>query len=673
MSKRLQWGIIGTGLIAKELADGVHASTTGELLAVGSRSQHTADEFGEAYGIPKRYDSYQKLLDDPHVQAIYVAIPHPFHAEWAIKAAEAGKHILVEKPIGMNWFEAMAMIDAARVHDVFLMEAFMYRCHPQIARLVDLIREGKVGEVRMLHSAFAYNSSAPLTTRTFANELGGGGILDVGCYPVSAARLVAGAAIGKPFDEPVEVKASGTFGPTGVDAWSAATLRFPSGIIAQVATAVSCGMGVDNVISVYGADGSITVPDPWIPSRWNRDPSKIIIRRGDKPDEVIVVENKNDLYTLEADAVATNIGHRQAPQMTWNDSLGNIRVLDAWRREVGLVYESEKPTNVVHTITRRPLAVRANAPMQYYRLAGLDKPISRLIIGADSNNTMPDTAINFDAFFELGGTTFDTSHGYGLPGWKCERNLGQWIRNRGIRDKVVVIEKGANAPNDNPDGLTLELVAGLENLQMDQVDLYMIHRDNMAIPIGEWVDVLNQNLRSGRMKAFGLSNFSIARLNAFRDYAAKHNLTSYSMVSNQFSLARMIQPIWNCSLVSSSDVESRAWFEETQTPLFPWSSQARGFFTDRAGRGIFSNAEVVRCWYSEENFRRRDRAVELARKKGVELINIALAYVLCQPFPTCPLVGPKQHSEIRSTMRSLDIKLSQEELDWLDSGESSTT
>ena len=132
MSNKLAWGIIGTGNIAKTFAKGVAQSKTGRLIAVGSRSQASADKFGEEFKVPKRFASYEALLADPEVQAVYICTPHPMHAEWAIAAANAGKHILCEKPIGMNYPEAMAIVEAATRNNVFLMEAFMYRCHPQI-------------------------------------------------------------------------------------------------------------------------------------------------------------------------------------------------------------------------------------------------------------------------------------------------------------------------------------------------------------------------------------------------------------------------------------------------------------------------------------------------------------------------------------------------------------
>ncbi|MDH7571262.1 MAG: Gfo/Idh/MocA family oxidoreductase, partial [Armatimonadota bacterium] len=157
MSRKLKWGILSTGRIAGVFAKGLAASTTGELVAVGSRNQASADRFGEEFGLSRCYGSYEALLADPEVEAVYIAVPHPFHAEWAIKAADAGKHILCEKPLTLNYPEAMAVVEAAVRNDVFLMEAFMYRCTPQTAKLVELIREKAIGEVRLIQANFAFH------------------------------------------------------------------------------------------------------------------------------------------------------------------------------------------------------------------------------------------------------------------------------------------------------------------------------------------------------------------------------------------------------------------------------------------------------------------------------------------------------------------------------------
>jgi len=274
---------------------------------------------------------------------VYIATPHPSHAEWAIKAARAKKHVLCEKPIGINHAEAMAIIDAAKQNDVFLMEAFMYRCHPQTHKLVELIQSKAIGDVKSIHGAFTYHWPKPYegTARSVEHKSAGGGILDVGCYPVSLARLIAGVAMGKPFAEPIDVKAVGHLGPQRTDDYSEALLRFPGDIIAHCATATQ--LDQENIVRIYGTDGSIYIPDPWIPTR---EPGtvKMIVQRDGKTEEIEVSSDRG-LYSIEADTVAENIERRQAPSpaMTWDDTLGNMRVLDRWRAEIGLVYDMETP------------------------------------------------------------------------------------------------------------------------------------------------------------------------------------------------------------------------------------------------------------------------------------------------------------------------------------------
>lgn len=199
----INWGIISTGRIASVFAKGLANSKTGKLVAISSRSQTEADRFGiDKHGdflknTPvRRYGSYEALLEDKDIHAVYIATPHPQHLEWTIAAARAGKHILVEKPIGLNHAEAMIAIDAAKKHNVFLMEAFMYRCHPMIAQIIELLKAGAIGQVRAIQANFAFNASPPnYESRTLKNSLGGGGILDVGCYCTTFTRLAAGTAL----------------------------------------------------------------------------------------------------------------------------------------------------------------------------------------------------------------------------------------------------------------------------------------------------------------------------------------------------------------------------------------------------------------------------------------------------------------------------------------------
>jgi aryl-alcohol dehydrogenase-like predicted oxidoreductase len=226
-----------------------------------------------------------------------------------------------------------------------------------------------------------------------------------------------------------------------------------------------------------------------------------------------------------------------------------------------------------------------------------------------------------------------------------------------------VLGKGAATPFCDPENLSRQLLVSLERMQTDYVDLYMMHRDNEAIPVDEFVDVLNEHQAAGRIRAFGVSNWSLARVQEANEYAAAHHVTGFSALSNNFSLARLVEPIWPGS-IATSDAASRAWFARTQTALFPWSSQARGFFAVGA-RDNASDSELVRCWYSDDNFERLARVRALAEERGVLPINVALAYVLCQPFPTFPLIGPRSLQELRTSLPALTVELSADELEWL--------
>ncbi len=342
MHNKLAWGILGTGAIANVFAQGLAASTTGTLVAIASRTQTAADAFGNAFNVLHRHDSYEALLANPAVEAVYIATPHPLHAEWAIKAAKAGKHILCEKPLALNYAQATSIIEAAQHHDVFLMEAFMYRCHPQTRKLIELIKAGTIGKVRVIQATFSFTTDFNPEKRLLNNALGGGGILDVGGYCVSMAQLVAGAALGKDVAEPLTVKGAGHIGPISrVDEYATALLTFPDDIIAQL----FCGVQVlgENVVRILGSEGSIFIPEPWIPGR-NNTASILIVKKNTDEEERIIIECETPLYTLEADTVAHSIAARQAPApaMRWDDTLGNMRTLDRWRAAIGMVYDAER-------------------------------------------------------------------------------------------------------------------------------------------------------------------------------------------------------------------------------------------------------------------------------------------------------------------------------------------
>ncbi|MEM6822797.1 MAG: aldo/keto reductase [Verrucomicrobiota bacterium] len=665
----INWGILSTGTIAKAFANGVIQSQSGKLVAVGSRTQASADSFAKEFNIDSAHSSYEGLLADSKVDAVYIATPHPIHAEWAIKAAEAGKHILCEKPLTINHAEAMVVAEAARENSVFLMEAFMYRCQPQTKKLVELIASKTIGDVKLIQASFGFRASFSPDGRLFSNKLAGGGILDVGCYPVSMARLIAGAVEGKPFLDPTSVQGMGELiEETGVDAYAVASLKFPNGILAQVSTGVL--LRQKNDVVIYGTQGQIKVPNPWFcGGREGGESSIFVYKDGEDAPEEIAVKADQWLYENEADAVASALEGNQTSSrfMSPEDTLGNMKALDEWRYSFRFFYASERNKDCIPTVDRRPLKKKSNPPMKYSSINGLELPVSRLVFGCDNQKTLPHAAAMLDDYYSRGGNTFDTAYIYG--GGTPERLLGIWLKERQLRDETNIIVKGGHTPYCRPESIEIQLEESLDRLQIECADIYMMHRDNLDIPVEEFIDALNEHYNAGRIKVFGGSNWSTERIDAANAYAKSKGLQGFGVVSNNFSLARMVNPVWG-GCIAASDPQQKKWFEKTQTPLLAWSSQARGFFTDRSGKNKTEDPELVNSWYSDENFERKERAIALAKEKGVTPINIALAFVLHQKFPTFALFGPRQISETVTSMPGLNVELSEEEVAWLDLDES---
>jgi predicted dehydrogenase len=342
MTAPLNWGILATGGIARKFAAALPASRTGRLVAVGSRTPAAAEAFAAAHGHIRAHGSYEALLADPAVQAVYIANPHPGHLEWTLKAAAAGKHILCEKPLALNRADAERMIAAARQHRVFLMEAFMYRCHPQTDRLAALVAGGAIGELRAIHANFTVPFKFDPAHRLFAKELGGGAILDLGCYPVSFSRRMAGAANGQVLVEPVSFQATGRLNAvTGVDEFAAATVAYPGGITAQLSCS-SC-TPLEIRARLLGTTGWIDVPGPFHPGNGDQPATVLLHHNGAPAPEVIRIESAQPLYAVEADTVAASVarGELESPAMSHADTLGNMAVLDGWRAAVGLRYAGE--------------------------------------------------------------------------------------------------------------------------------------------------------------------------------------------------------------------------------------------------------------------------------------------------------------------------------------------
>ena len=334
-----RWGLLAAGAIAHAFARGLAQTDSGRAVAVAARSEDSARKFAGEYGIERVYGGYQALLDDPDVDAVYISTPHNFHSEWAIKAARAGKHILCEKPVTVNLSEAEPVIKAARQAGILFMEAFMYRTHPQLDVLREIVGAGDIGEIRFVEARHGFNAGPGNSHRTTDAALAGGGILDVGCYAMSFARLAAGLAVGAPFANPTTVKATGLVAH-GIDEYATASLQFESGVVAQVATAVK--VGLDNVAVVYGSKGSVKIHSPWGGNGREPGATKLTVIQGrDRTERTVSLDR--GIYAREADvfSAALDAGQTECAAMTLDDTLGNMRALDAWREEIGLRYDFE--------------------------------------------------------------------------------------------------------------------------------------------------------------------------------------------------------------------------------------------------------------------------------------------------------------------------------------------
>lgn len=339
VSDAVRWGLLGPGGIAREFLRGAEGSTSGTVVAVGTRRPERADLFEHFPGL-KVHGSYEALLADPDIDAIYIATPHPFHAEWAIKAAGAGKHVLSEKPMAMNAAEVAAMFAAATRAGTFIGEAFMYRLHPMTAFLLGLLDDGKIGELRLIRSSFGFAIPVFLPDhRLFKRELGGGAILDLGGYPMSMARLIAGRAEGRDDLEPVTMSAYARNGATGVEEIAVATATFANGVIAEMS--VSLGQWQDNVLHLMGTKGRLEVDSFWFGSGRYGGTAQIRFVPPHGEAEIIPFTDERNVYSFQFEAANQAIRSGQTrfayPGMSEADSLANARSLDRWLAETRTV------------------------------------------------------------------------------------------------------------------------------------------------------------------------------------------------------------------------------------------------------------------------------------------------------------------------------------------------
>jgi D-xylose 1-dehydrogenase (NADP+, D-xylono-1,5-lactone-forming) len=308
----LRWGVLGAARIVRSVIPAIRGVDGQSVVAVASRSAETASECAAQWQIPRAFGSYAELLADREVDAIYIPLPNHLHAEWTVRAAEARKHVLCEKPLALSVEEVDRVRRAAGMSAVHVAEAFMYRHHPQTRLLTRLVAQGAVGELRGIRACFSFTLTRPADVR-WIPEFGGGSLWDVGCYPVSLARLLAG--------EPDEVMGHPRWAASGVDVGFAGTLRFPGNVFAQFDCAFDAPFRTE--AEIVGAEGMIRVAHPFKPT----EHEVVVLSRGDAVEEHVV--EAPPLYEAQIADFARVVATREPPGMTLDDSRANVATLVA--------------------------------------------------------------------------------------------------------------------------------------------------------------------------------------------------------------------------------------------------------------------------------------------------------------------------------------------------------
>jgi len=309
----VRWGLLSTARINAAVIPGLRESPDSELVAVASRTGERAAAYAREWDVPRAHGSYEALLDDEDVEAVYISLPNGPHVEWSVRALEAGKHVLCEKPLARRPADVESAFDAADRAGRLLMEAFMWRHHPQTHRLLELVRGGAIGELRLVRTTFSF----PLPAEDVRLDplLAGGSLMDVGCYCVSGARLLAG--------EPVQASGHQVLGPSGVDMRLAGALVFPGGVLAQVDCAFD--LPFRQGLEAVGSDGAILVRTPW-----GIDAPGMFLERGGNSERIDV--ERADRYRLQSDNFSRAIRELEEPLLGRADALGQAQAIDALYR-----------------------------------------------------------------------------------------------------------------------------------------------------------------------------------------------------------------------------------------------------------------------------------------------------------------------------------------------------
>jgi predicted dehydrogenase len=340
MAERLRWGILGTGNIARQFAAGVRDGTRGTLVAVGSRSMESAGAFAQQFVVPTALGSYDAVIESPDVDAIYISLPNTLHCEWTIRALRAGKHVLCEKPLACGEADAVRMFSESRDAGRVLVEAYMYRAHPQTRAVLEVLASGAIGELKHVRTNFCFKVRNTENNIRFDPSLCGGALMDVGGYCLSFSMLLAGS-------EPTDGHVQSLRHASGVDEQSSVLLRFESGLTASFT--VGMGLQADNTAMISGSEGYVEIAWPWKPAQGR---SGFVIARQipprqdnagkpvamPPPREEVKVPVERDLYSIEADAFAAVVQDGAAPFVSERESISCARWLQRLRKLAGLTY-----------------------------------------------------------------------------------------------------------------------------------------------------------------------------------------------------------------------------------------------------------------------------------------------------------------------------------------------
>jgi aryl-alcohol dehydrogenase-like predicted oxidoreductase len=566
----------------------------------------------------------------------------------------------------MNHIESMVLFGLAKDCGVFLMEAYMYRTHPQTFNILKNIESlSDTNEKVEINSSFGFHAETPKDHRLRNPMLGGGAIMDVGCYPLSMSKLLAGRILNTPYADPISIEASGSLDKTGVDSNSKAHIFFSEKIEANISCAIN--EEYENNLEIISGDFKLRVSQPWHCGQFQDGHSSIQVYSKNNLVDEIFYKDEVGLFTREIDHASECILNNklESELISHADSQSIMLWLDKWRKEIGIKCPHELKENS-QLIKSKFFSIQ-NKRLERIKIDSFDKDFSKLALGCDNQTSDIHAFAMFDYFYGAGGRVFDTAYIYNNG--MGDKYLGNWINSRGVQEEVIVLGKGAHTPDCKPECIKPQIIESLERLNLDKIDIYCLHRDNNDIPVSEFIDALDEIKSEGLIHKIGASNWTLERFKQARDFAFNKNKEPFTVLSNNFSLAKMIDPVWpGCVAIDNNFLD---YIDENNIILFPWSSTARGFFIEKkeiATTNHFSNPSIdeeKRVWHSEANLKKREDCFNIAAKRNVAPIEIALAYVIQSSKTIFPLIGPRTINELNSSILATSINLSDSEIERL--------